>query len=773
MMDAGIMEGEGGIDGIRMTWNSWPTTKLDANKIIIPIAISISPIKSHPDIQILPYVPLRCKTCSCILNPFSRVDFSVKIWICPFCFHRNQFPPHYSPMISDINLPAELYPHFTTVEYSFPSQIPSCPVFLFVLDSCIINEELEFVKSAIKQAITLLPDNALVGFISFGTQVQVHELGFSDLSKVYVFRGNKEFSKEEVLDQLGLSSFGQRGIVPPKAAGNSIDHQLNNNNNVVSINRFLLPASDCQYALDLVLDELQPDQWPVETGHRALRCTGVALNVAAGLVGACLPGTGARIIALVGGPCTEGPGTIVSKELSEPIRSHKDLDKDAAPHFYKAVKFYENLSKQLVTQGHVLDLFASALDQVGVAEMKVVVEKTGGLVVLAESFGHPVFKDSFKRIFEDGEQSLGLSFNGTFEVNCSKDIKIQGIIGPCTSLEKKGSSCADTVIGQGNTTAWKLCGLDRSTSLTVFFDISPTSERLNSLETSNSQFYLQFQTNYQNPEGQQRLRVTTVARKWVDSTANPEELLEGFDQETAAVVMARLTSLKMEEEEGFDATRWLDRSLIRLCSRFGDYRKDDPSSFILNPSISIFPEFMFNLRRSQFIQVFNNSPDETAYFRMLLNRENVTNAVVMIQPSLIAYSFSAPPAPALLDVASIAADRILLLDSYFSVVIFHGLTIAQWRNMGYQNEPEHKAFSLLLEAPHEEAKLIIKDRFPVPRLVVCDQHGSQARFLLAKLNPSATYNTVQDVAAGSDIIFTDDVSLQVFFEHLQRLAVQS
>lgn len=42
--------------------------------------------------------------------------------------------------------------------------------------------------------------------------------------------------------------------------------------------------------------------------------------------------------------------------------------------------------------------------------MKVAIEKTGGLVVLAESFGHSVFKDSFKRIFEDGEQSLGLSF---------------------------------------------------------------------------------------------------------------------------------------------------------------------------------------------------------------------------------------------------------------------------------------------------------------------------------------------------------------------------
>ena len=57
---------------------------------------------------------------------------------------------------------------------------------------------------------------------------------------------------------------------------------------------------------------------------------------------------------------------IVSKDLSEPVRSHKDLDKDAATHFHKAVKFYENLAKQLVSQGHVLDLFASALDQVSV-----------------------------------------------------------------------------------------------------------------------------------------------------------------------------------------------------------------------------------------------------------------------------------------------------------------------------------------------------------------------------------------------------------------------
>lgn len=55
---------------------------------------------------------------------------------------------------------------------------------------------------------------------------------------------------------------------------------------------------------------------------------------------------------------------IGSKDLSDPVRSHKDLDKDAAPFFKKAVHFYEELGKQLVSQGHVLDVFASALDQV-------------------------------------------------------------------------------------------------------------------------------------------------------------------------------------------------------------------------------------------------------------------------------------------------------------------------------------------------------------------------------------------------------------------------
>ena len=117
-----------------------------------------------------------------------------------------------------------------------------------------------------------------------------------------------------------------------------------------------------------------------------------------------------------------------------------------------------------------------------------------------------------------------------------------------------------------------------------------------------------------------------------------------------------------------------------------------------------------------------------------------TDCLCMIQPTLMSYSFNTDPMPALLDVNSVAVDRVLLLDTFFYVILFHGDTIAQWRKAGYQNAPEHENFRSLLAAPREDAEDILAERTPHPRFVDCDQYGSQARFLLSKLNPSATHN---------------------------------
>ena len=110
-----------------------------------------------------------------------------------------------------------------------------------------IDEEMGFVKSALRRAIVCLPDNALVGFVSYGTQVHVHELGFADMNKVYIFRGSKEITKDQILDQLGLRRGGP-GAGFPKTGQPGVQNGFPNSD----VNRFLLPASDCEYTLNAV-----------------------------------------------------------------------------------------------------------------------------------------------------------------------------------------------------------------------------------------------------------------------------------------------------------------------------------------------------------------------------------------------------------------------------------------------------------------------------------------------------------------------------------------
>lgn len=91
-------------------------------------------------------------------------------------------------------------------------------------------------------------------------------------------------------------------------------------------------------------------------------------------------------------------------------------------------------------------------------------------------------------------------------------------------------------------------------------------------------------------------------------------------------------------------------------------------------------------------QVFNNTPDETAFFRLMLERENVTSSLIMIQPTLFAYPLEGAPYPVLLDVASLKPDVVLLLDTFFLIVVQYGSTIAAWRKAGYHQQPEYASF---------------------------------------------------------------------------------
>jgi protein transport protein SEC23 len=589
----------------------------------------------------------------------------------------------------------------------------------------------------------------------------VHEVGYAECAKSYCFRGNKDYAAKQVQEMLGLSTTAARPNMPPTQgrpppAG--------------AASRFLLPVQQGEFQITNALEQMQRDPWPVANDRRALRCTGVALSVAVGLLETTFQNSGARIMLFAGGPATEGPGQVVGPELRDPMRSHHEIDRDTVKYYKKAVKFYDNLAKRTAHNGHVVDIFAGCLDQVGLLEMKGLPNSTGGHMILTDSFTSSQFKQSFIRVFDkDAQDILLMGFNASLEVLTTKELKVTGLIGHAVSLNKKSGSVGETECGIGNTCAWKMCAIDPTASYGIYFEIANQGGP-STMQQGPQRGLIQFLTYYQHSGGQFHLRVTTVARNQSGPAGDPA-LAQSFDQEAAAVLMSRIAVFKAEVDDGPDVLRWVDRMLIRLCARFADYRKDDPTSFRLEKNFTLYPQFMFHLRRSQFLQVFNNSPDETAFYRHVLNREYVGNSLVMIQPTLDAYSLEHEGAlPVLLDSASIQSAHVLLLDTFFQILIFHGETMAEWKKAGYQDQEGYENFKAVLESPKEDARELVQDRFPLPRFIICDAGGSQARFLLSKLNPSTTHTNggYGGVSQTAQTIFTDDVSLQTFMDHLMK-----
>ena len=111
---------------------------------------------------------------------------------------------------------------------------------------------------------------------------------------------------------------------------------------------------------------------PILTNDKCpdLRCTGVAVSVAVGLLETTYPHTGACIMLFAGGPATEGSGMVASNELKE------------------AIRFLPN--------------------------------STNGVVVLSDSFTTSIFEQSFLHVFNKDDQGhLSIGFNVTSDVQVS------------------------------------------------------------------------------------------------------------------------------------------------------------------------------------------------------------------------------------------------------------------------------------------------------------------------------------------------------------------
>lgn len=132
--------------------------------------------------------------------------------------------------------------------------------------------------------------------IDIGMQAQVHELGYTECAKSYVFRGNKDYTAKQVQEMLGLASGIRPGMPPQQPQRPPLPPAA----------RFLLPVQQAEFQITNIIEQLQRDPWPVANDKRALRCTGVALSVAVGLLESSFQNAGGRIMNFVSGAAKIG-----------------------------------------------------------------------------------------------------------------------------------------------------------------------------------------------------------------------------------------------------------------------------------------------------------------------------------------------------------------------------------------------------------------------------------------------------------------------------------
>lgn len=108
-------------DGVRLSWNVWPASRLEATRLVVPVGCLYQPLKEKPglykmynyitkdlvtdifyillELPPIQYDPVLCtrNTCRAILNPLCQVDYGGKMWICNFCFQCNSVSFNYYP----------------------------------------------------------------------------------------------------------------------------------------------------------------------------------------------------------------------------------------------------------------------------------------------------------------------------------------------------------------------------------------------------------------------------------------------------------------------------------------------------------------------------------------------------------------------------------------------------------------------------------------------------------------------------------------------------
>ncbi|CDR41407.1 CYFA0S07e01728g1_1 [Cyberlindnera fabianii] len=718
--------------GTRFSWNTIPVTRGEAENCTIPLGALYSPFTA--EVQRSDVAPIECKGCRFIINEHCTLDLAANVWTCCGCGMRN------SGRVT--TLPTGASQHYIV------GSDPTPTLLVFVIDLHMAPEELTVLKEQILTTIkTLSHTNTFASFVLFDSEVKVCDPSNILMDRRIILHGSESYSTSKIAETLNVKDFKNRPY------------------NQHTVTHYFSPLYDPSSVsrIEHIIEGITPTVSVQK--HRALRSTGLAIQTATVLASETYKTQRSHIFLFTTGPPTLGQGAVVGKDKSESIRSYSDIRRGKAKLSYGTKNFYDDIAKECIQDGssRSISLFISGYDQVGLYEMRSLSEKTGGVSLLVDSFSMNIFKRSFERLFEldtDGVL-VHLNTSANVTVKTSKYLEVAGFIGPGTTKKGNDESVSDHPIGYGLGNKVQLGLLAPFHTFGVYFR-SRTVAYGSRRRSMPHYMYAQFQTRYTASNGVCHLKVVTVKK----STTNEEKMDQSFDQEATTVLLARkiifdITHDKMDHEK---ISSTLEKTLRKLLRNFAIYIPDEPNTFTLHQNFQLIPQFFYNLIKSPMMMNFNTTPDESTYYTSIFTRSDTPDSLLMIQPHLTAYKPGIEPYPVLLDTASLDPSAVLLMDSFFHVVIHIGMNLAIQRDSGSSIEDT-------LEPAIAEAADLCSTRFPLPRYVVADEGSSQARFLKSRLNPSENDGS----ASGGDehkAVHTEDVTVGQFYKRIVASVVK-
>lgn len=511
---------------------------------------------------------------------------------------------------------------------------------------------------------------------------------------------------------------------------------------------------------------------------------------------------------------------------------------DAYTSVYTSSGKLTNYAVQESRPSFTFDLYAGSLDQVGVYEMKHLAQAGSGNISLSESFASKLFEldlqgntDQISTEQHRARFTVTTSRGLKVMKAATHGVELQSSYQSDKLSNLHHERISDTVTKfdlslkkRNFTNQWSLGSLTADDAVAVYFEpetVSSTS--MLDAFTGAKDIYIQFRTKFWDIQKNKHiLRVTTIKKQTTlailaanqvklssgrfklintNSSIIKEKLfMESFDYEAWMVLFTRLLIIKIDTTIGFESfeevVNDVDAALIRMTKFFGGVKVSTAGTshnplenlkliYSINERFKELPSYSYSLRRNpQLARIFNSSPDETAYYHHLFISADTATSCNMINPKLYRVSSGGKLESVLLDITSLNITEdsaYFVLDSVFNVVVFHQYSDPK-RKLALHNS-NNDSIIFGDESPREDLAQVLNiintqllaNRTVRSKVVLTQTGHSQARFLMARLNPVVDREEKPTKSSSwwsffggsaNDVLMTDDVSVSKYYDEL-------